>query len=36
MEPVLGGKKIDLYKLFQSVSQSGGFDQVRDNDEGTV
>lgn len=33
MEPVLGGKKIDLYKLFQAVSQSGGFDKVRDHDE---
>jgi hypothetical protein len=28
VEPVLGGKKVDLYKLFQSVINSGGFDQA--------
>ncbi|KAK4512077.1 uncharacterized protein ATC70_013320 [Mucor velutinosus] len=27
-EPVLGGKKIDLYKLYQEVVTAGGFDQV--------
>ncbi|CAO3590736.1 unnamed protein product [Absidia cylindrospora] len=30
-EPVLGGKKVDLYKLFKSVNESGGFDQVTKN-----
>jgi hypothetical protein len=28
-EPVLGGKKIDLHKLYQEVLAAGGFDQVR-------
>ncbi|KAI7902129.1 ARID DNA-binding domain-containing protein [Cokeromyces recurvatus] len=28
VEPVLGGKKIDLYKLYQEVIAAGGFDQV--------
>lgn len=27
-EPVLGGKKIDLHKLYQEVVAAGGFDQV--------
>lgn len=27
-EPVLGGKKIDLYKLYREVVAAGGFDQV--------
>ncbi|KAI8093857.1 uncharacterized protein BX664DRAFT_330754 [Halteromyces radiatus] len=30
-EPVLGGKKVDLYKLFQKVQEAGGFDQVTKN-----
>ncbi|CDH56889.1 hypothetical protein RO3G_07482 [Lichtheimia corymbifera JMRC:FSU:9682] len=27
-EPILGGKKLDLYKIFQAVIDAGGFDQV--------
>ncbi|OAD76410.1 C2H2-type zinc finger transcription factor [Phycomyces blakesleeanus NRRL 1555(-)] len=30
-EPVLGGKKIDLLKLYESVLEAGGFDQVTKN-----
>jgi hypothetical protein len=30
-EPVLGGKKVDLYKLYQEVVTAGGFDQVNDS-----
>lgn len=29
-EPILGGKKLDLYKIFKAVIDAGGFDQVRD------
>lgn len=30
-EPILGGKKLDLYKIFQAVIDAGGFDQVKPN-----
>ncbi|KAI9025860.1 hypothetical protein CLU79DRAFT_833660 [Phycomyces nitens] len=30
-EPILGGKKIDLLKLYESVLEAGGFDQVTKN-----
>lgn len=30
-EPVLGGRRLDLYKIFQVVSASGGFDEVTKN-----
>ncbi|CEP09228.1 hypothetical protein [Parasitella parasitica] len=30
-EPVLGGRRLDLYKIFQVVVNSGGFDEVTKN-----
>lgn len=30
-EPVLGGRRLDLYKIFQVVAASGGFDEVTKN-----
>jgi hypothetical protein len=27
-EPVLGGKRLDLFKIYQAVVASGGFDEV--------
>lgn len=30
-EPVLGGRRLDLYKIFQVVVSSGGFDEVTKN-----
>jgi ARID/BRIGHT DNA binding domain len=27
-EPVLGGKKLDLLKIWQRVQEAGGFEQV--------
>jgi hypothetical protein len=28
-EPILGGQKLDLLKLFQVIMTAGGYDQVR-------
>ncbi|KAI8357827.1 ARID DNA-binding domain-containing protein [Choanephora cucurbitarum] len=30
-EPVLGGRRLDLYKIFQVVANSGGFEEVTKN-----
>ena len=30
-EPVLGGRRLDLYKIFQVVVDAGGFDEVTKN-----
>jgi hypothetical protein len=32
IEPVLGGKKLDLYKIWLCVQEAGGFEQVSHTD----
>lgn len=34
-EPILGGQKLDLLKLYKEVMASGGYQQVMDRSKGT-